>query len=316
MTYHKPPRLSVVVPVFNTPPYLLGKLWASILEQAELSRVEVIIIDDGSTNPGTVDAITKLSQVALFQVFRQANSGVQAARIAGAEKASGSYIWFVDADDLLADGAFARILGVLESSPDILIFGHERLDRLDAVRSRVSPNSATIKMLDLAAQSDFVNHLIASDIFRELWNKVFRRDIATHARAGKRGYLLGEDQLMVLGAVALARSAKVTGDVNYRYRADVPGQATATPRREHLLELGEKCEELAHYDSYFSITKPLAPRSAVATGMKFFLSSFPPPRATRNFSTVLRRHRWDARLKLRFRAARFVLLTWCATWSA
>lgn len=119
--------LSIIMPVFNGEKYIVESL-NSILGQWNSSfNVEVIIINDGSTD-NTLKLIETgyKKQIAegLFKLISQDNAGVSVARNNGIKKAKGDYITFVDADDYILPSYFTEIFTKLKSNPvDILEFG-------------------------------------------------------------------------------------------------------------------------------------------------------------------------------------------------
>jgi len=88
------PAFSVVIAAYNAE-RTLGKAIQSGLDQTWLPH-ELIVVDDGSTD-GTSDVARGFG--ARVICIRQANAGVAAARNAGAERASGEWLAFLDADD-------------------------------------------------------------------------------------------------------------------------------------------------------------------------------------------------------------------------
>ena len=92
------PCISVIVPVYNT------ECVNSILNQT-FSNLELILIDDGSTdNCGAIcDEYAK--QDIRVRVFHQENRGVSSARNVGLDNALGEYITFVDSDDYIVNNA-------------------------------------------------------------------------------------------------------------------------------------------------------------------------------------------------------------------
>ena len=119
--------LSIIMPVYNGEKYIMESL-NSILEQWNCSfNVEVIIINDGSTD-NTLKLIETAykKQIAegLFKLISQDNAGVSVARNNGIKKAKGDYITFVDADDYILPSYLTEIFTKLNSNPvDILEFG-------------------------------------------------------------------------------------------------------------------------------------------------------------------------------------------------
>lgn len=101
------PAVSVIVPCYNQGEYLDDALLSA--EHAYRGPLEVIVVDDGSTEPRTLAALRRLrSERATLHVVRQPNGGLSAARNAGLARASGEYIQFLDADDLLVPGKIDR----------------------------------------------------------------------------------------------------------------------------------------------------------------------------------------------------------------
>ena len=93
------PKVSVIIPVYNTGKYLESSV-SSIQEQT-LQDIEIIIIDDGSTDDSPA-ILKKLSESdARIRLFVQSNQGQSAARNLGLDNAQGDYIYFMDSDDIL-----------------------------------------------------------------------------------------------------------------------------------------------------------------------------------------------------------------------
>ena len=96
--------LSIIVPAFNVE-RLIGKCLASITESRAFDRVEVIVVDDGSTDKTLIAAQAAAAMCPNIRVVKQPNSGLGAARNRGLEYSVGRYIWFIDSDDFLEEGA-------------------------------------------------------------------------------------------------------------------------------------------------------------------------------------------------------------------
>lgn len=108
------PLLTIVIPCFNAEVYL-----ASCIESIFATphpEVEIILVDDGSTDstPTLCDAFSqKLSNVT---VIHKANGGSSSARNAGLRVTKGKWVWFVDADDLIAPGGIDCLLTACKDS--------------------------------------------------------------------------------------------------------------------------------------------------------------------------------------------------------
>lgn len=106
--------VSVVVPVYNLGSYLQQTL-ASIDAQTLPVR-EVIVVDDGSTDPETLEVLAKLERDGR-RVIRKPNGGVGSARNVGLRAATGRWVSFIDADDLLHPTYYEKLAGVLAGNP-------------------------------------------------------------------------------------------------------------------------------------------------------------------------------------------------------
>ena len=96
-------KVSVVIPVYNTEKYVREAV-ESIMNQT-LRELEIIIINDGSTD-NSLQVVEELAAAdSRIQVYSQTNQGLSMARNAGITHAHGRYIYFMDSDDLLEKDA-------------------------------------------------------------------------------------------------------------------------------------------------------------------------------------------------------------------
>ncbi len=105
------PQVSVVIPCYNHGTYLAGAL-LTVFEQTYGSW-EVIIVDDGSTDPETVSILSELD-VPRVRVVYQDNTGLPGARNTGIRQARGEFIVPLDADDELLPEYLATMVDALE----------------------------------------------------------------------------------------------------------------------------------------------------------------------------------------------------------
>jgi glycosyltransferase involved in cell wall biosynthesis len=111
------PRVSVVVPVYNAGDYLAEAL-ASVARQT-YRDFEVVIVDDGSTDPRTRAVLETAAQEPAITVYRTPNRGPALARNYAIERARGAYILPLDADDWLAPEFLARTVALLDADPKL-----------------------------------------------------------------------------------------------------------------------------------------------------------------------------------------------------
>jgi glycosyltransferase involved in cell wall biosynthesis len=99
------PDVSLIIPVFNNEPYLDESLSAARAQDG--LSLEIIIIDDGSTDASLSKIKAHAQKDPRIIIIAQANQGVSAARNAGLDRASGTWLAFLDGDDWLAPGSLA-----------------------------------------------------------------------------------------------------------------------------------------------------------------------------------------------------------------
>jgi len=138
------PSISVVIPCYNVEDLIASTL-QSVVEQTCRPK-EIICVDDGSTD-GTLHRLQELRTDGFpITVESQENRGASATRNAGLQRASGAYICFLDADDLLKPRKLehqAKLIAKEESWPDfvagksrqIFVDQPERAPQIDAINS-------------------------------------------------------------------------------------------------------------------------------------------------------------------------------------
>ncbi len=115
--------ISVILPVYNSEEYIEEAV-DSILQQ-EGVRVEIILIDDGSTDMSGEILDRYDAGYDSVHVIHQENMGLSAARNAGIDAASGRYIAYLDSDDMFADGALKKAFDKCEENAlDVVIFSY------------------------------------------------------------------------------------------------------------------------------------------------------------------------------------------------
>ena len=117
-------RVSVVIPCYNGGAYLADAL--ATLRAQTYRDFEVIVVDDGSDDPGTLRVLDGLGPEA--RLVRQDNRGLPAARNAGMAAASGAMVLPLDCDDGLEPEFLERTVAALDANPDAAFaFSHLRL---------------------------------------------------------------------------------------------------------------------------------------------------------------------------------------------
>src|SRR5260370_15447375 len=115
--YDSDPLVSVVIPCFNQGHFLEDAVLSSLLACSH--PMEIIVVDDGSTDPRSVPVMAELADKYKFSLIRQVNAGRASARNTGIQRARGEFVQLLDADDLLAPGKIDIQLDEFRSVPEI-----------------------------------------------------------------------------------------------------------------------------------------------------------------------------------------------------
>lgn len=211
-----PPRLSVVVPIYNVEDYLEECLH-SVAGQtlAREHAIEVVLVDDGSTDDSARIARAFADRDPRFRYVHQPNAGLSAARNTGVRHSSpdATYLTFVDSDDIVPHDAYARMVASLDASGSDFATGN--VWRLD---ERGRRQAWQYKWLTAGKQRTHITRdpSLLSD--RVAWNKVFRKDFwLRHDFAFPEGKLY-EDTPVMIPAHFLASSVDVLREHVYYWR--------------------------------------------------------------------------------------------------
>lgn len=110
-------HVSVVIPCFNAGPMLVESVRSALAQS--YADLDVVIVDDGSTDQATADALGDVARWDRVAVHRQANGGPSAALNTAIRAASGPYILPLGADDIIAPEYVAEAVPVLDSRPEV-----------------------------------------------------------------------------------------------------------------------------------------------------------------------------------------------------
>jgi CDP-glycerol glycerophosphotransferase len=219
------PLVSVVVPAFQVEAYLAACL-DSVLS-SQLTDLEVLCIDDGSSDGTGRIAEAYAARDPRVQVLHQANAGLGATRNRGVALATGRYLAFLDADDLVPPTAYAHMVASLEGSGSDLVTGDIR--RLTSLGHRRSPTFSPIYRPARRATHVRRDHALLQD--RIAPNKLFRTAFWRENDLRFPVGVLYEDTPVTLRAHVLARAVDVLDEVVYVWRIRQGADRSITQRR-------------------------------------------------------------------------------------
>jgi CDP-glycerol glycerophosphotransferase len=269
------PCLTVVVPVYNVERYLEECL-ASIAAQT-LPDLDVVLVDDGSTDAGPEIAAAWAARDGRFRLVRQDNGGLGQARNTGAAHADPrtAYLAFADSDDVLPPRAYERMVGLLEQSGSDFATGN--VWRLTAQgRSQAWQHrgmSRTVRRTHITRDLSLLSDRVA-------WNKVFRRSFwDRHALAFPEGVLY-EDTPLTIPAHFLADAVDVLHEHVYYWRIR---EGSITRRRTDVKGVRDRIAAVdsvsrflaAPANSRFGAFKRDYDRSVLTDDLLYFIEALP-----------------------------------------
>lgn len=207
------PLLSVIVPVYNVEEYVAECL-RSILNQ-DYTNVEVIVVNDGSTDR-SAQAIEKLVENnPQVHLYNKPNGGLSSARNMGLDKASGDFITFVDADDvLIGTTLYSQIIQYFTDDEELDTVQFDVIHKWKSLmeHKREYPFKA------YSNRKEIIEGYLRQYIHVSCCDKVFRRSVFNDVRFPDS--TICEDILIIPSLMKQMRKLQTTcvGYYGYRYR--------------------------------------------------------------------------------------------------
>ena len=177
------PKVSIIVPVYNAD-QVIDRCIDSILNQ-EFQDFELLLIDDGSKDSSPEILDRRAAEDDRIIVIHKANSGVSDTRNTGIDKAQGTFIQFLDADDWITTDSTKMLVRTAEERDADLVVGEfyrvagEHLSRKGSID--------TDRVLTRKEYAEYMKASPADYYYGVIWNKLYRRDILNrhHIRMDK-----------------------------------------------------------------------------------------------------------------------------------
>lgn len=201
--------LSVIVPVYNTAPWLRRCL-DSICAQS-YRNLEILCVNDGSTDNSAEILAEYAARDERIRVFTQVNAGLSAARNTALEHATGEWVTGVDSDDYLAPDAYARAVACVSPGVDMVFFGVQDV----AEDGTPLPHNA---YFDLPEAGEYaMTPELASRLNGCFWSKLWSRSLLEQHKLRFPHGLVHEDEALYFLAAPYTRKITVCHEMGYYY---------------------------------------------------------------------------------------------------
>lgn len=207
-------KLSIIIPIYNAEKYI-EKCLASIFKEIGTSKeVEVILIDDGSSDAG-IDKCRAFLQYNI-QIVKSSHKGVSAARNLGISQAAGEWLMFVDADDWLSPGWFPLLSAYFADDADIIIFNKDINEKIDK----------NILLLNIFGVEENIKLLAGP------FSKLYRKGVLISENIYfNESIVNGEDMLFTAQFLLSSQSFRLCSESIYCYRVNMNSSTKRFDRR-------------------------------------------------------------------------------------
>lgn len=164
------PLVSVVVPVFNVMPFL--KRCIDSISQQTYTNIEIILIDDGSTD-GSGKLCESLKQSdQRISVIHQKNAGLSAARNTGISHSKGEFIVFIDSDDFIDNGYINSMVAAVGQNTDIDLVITDFQTNKPGFSNPMHDKERIMSGTQAVIEAERLRNNLA---YRVAWDKLYRR---------------------------------------------------------------------------------------------------------------------------------------------
>lgn len=218
-------EISVICPVYNVKPYL-EQCINSILLQS-FRNFELLLIDDGSTDESGIICDTFENKDKRIRVIHQENQGVSAARNVGLDHAKGTYIAFIDSDDIVNPRYLEQLYySLINNNVDISICDYFHFTSEDDINTRdVNGESIRIYSGREACKKMYISDNDALSMVT-LWGKLIPKNMFDNTRfpVGR----IHEDQFVLYKILYKCKKCIEIKEQLYGYRYNPTGIINST----------------------------------------------------------------------------------------
>jgi len=229
--------ISIIVPVYKSEKYVEQCIRSVICQT--YSCWQLILVDDGSPDKSGSICDFFASKDSRIIVIHKENGGVSSARNCGIENASGSYVLFLDSDDLLSENCLSVLMNQPDI-PDVSFFSFTKFDDNYKKKSELTSFSSNDENETLVMALNLKQDPYTSEMFCFPWNKMFRMDLLKENNIRfPTDICFREDEIFMYRYIKHCRSIKMLSDSLYLYRVSEFGLASRKRKYQEDIRLAE-----------------------------------------------------------------------------
>ena len=244
---NNPIDISVIVPVYNVEEYLPACI-DSLLHQGEV-HLEIILIDDGSTDNSGAIADQYAKQDSRIKVIHQENRGLSCARNTGIDESRGKYIAFVDSDDWIMENSLCQLYQIAVENQCDIVKGDFQYNQQDRnVKSPFNPVPKELLNTVLSGNECFCGLVKSRAFVPMVWSYLYRRDYIEQIKMRFEEGIIHEDELWTPLVLCQALRIVIIDLVFYYYRQredSIMESSNTQIRLNSLLHVANRLMEFA-----------------------------------------------------------------------
>lgn len=260
--------ISIIIPFYNSARYI-SRCLNTLLCQ-DLSNVEILCVDDGSTDNSSSIISNMIEQWNMSQhvhlVKLNQNSGVAHARNVGINTAKGDYVIFIDSDDYVSPDYIAVLKdAVIESEPDAVIFNYVELKK---------NGEQIVKTTECEPSSQkLIEGLLLNKFHSGPCNKLFKRSLYFdyHITFPEK-YKIFEDKAAIFKLLYYSNKIRIIDSTLYFYDRSNENSITSSNKYKSLI--GPSVGALSVIEQFFADKQISWDLKDAMLANKLFISGF------------------------------------------
>ena len=282
--------LSIIIPVYNVEQYL-AKCLDSLLD-CERPGLEIIAVNDGSTDSSPEILADYAAKYPSLKVLAKQNGGLGSARNFAFPEATGKYVFFLDSDDFMPEGALDEMLSICQSREfDICFFDMDSVDDSGNILEHVAganqpgPFSLESNPDILLCRMNACNKLFKLSLFKS--NGILFKDREWYEDVSSVPKLYALANTMIYEPKVwykyLLRSGSIMNNKNLKRNLEIINAVEATYDFYREKGLFKKYHDQLEYISYYNVLIAASVRIILADAkspysdelLNYFLKTFP-----------------------------------------
>ena len=270
-------KLTIIIPVYNVELYLQECLDSLLCDMHDNKEVEVILIDDGSTDNSFEICQKYRKKDSRVILISQENKGLSAARNTGLNNAHGDYICFIDSDDIVINNYISILFNIINSpitdDADMIMFKYKTFKE-NVPKYNQSQNQFNKDKLKKIDKNKAMYLLTAPNYWRNYsWNKIYKKEVLLNnlLPVGKNY----EDIRTLYKYVFNSKQVYIYDDVLYYYRQREGSIVHTRSLKMGMDELEARQNQLAFFKVHNYLKAYKRAEHYLIASCLWFISEFP-----------------------------------------